>query len=410
MDWPRYMVEKRLSSGIIGYYWTPSATDYKAGFTMRAEPLGHDFADAKARANHLNTYLDAWRAGRGAVKDLDLQPGLGTLEWMIETYKRSRAWAKVSARARPDYELAFRIVCTLPRKSGGDVGSAPLGKFDAAAVDRIYEKLQIGPRGKRLRQANICIQRLARAWDVVRRLKPKYVPEQNPFRDVELTHSCAKRPAATREQAIALHKALIVAGEPHLAAAPLICFEWLQRPENVIAGHLAWTDYRGSERPDAVRIVHHKTGQQVWMRLSDDGGPFFPELMNYLDSLPRLGVAVVLMAPKHGNTRTAPPARPYKIRDARARVRKAARNAKLPDWLTLDACRHGGMTELADSGLTEEQEMSLSGHTTPDAKRRYVAKTENRRLAAARLRREWVVSQERNASETRNGHRNANSE
>lgn len=32
----------------------------------------------------------------------------------------------------------------------------------------------------------------------------------------------------------------------------------------------------------------------------------------------------------------------------------------------------GGMTELADSDLTEEQEMSLSGHSTPDAKRRYV--------------------------------------
>jgi len=41
-----------------------------------------------------------------------------------------------------------------------------------------------------------------------------------------------------------------------------------------------------------------------------------------------------------------------------------------------DACRHGGMTELADSDLTEEQEMSLSGHSTPDAKRRYVKRTE----------------------------------
>jgi len=40
--------------------------------------------------------------------------------------------------------------------------------------------------------------------------------------------------------------------------------------------------------------------------------------------------------------------------------------------LGANACRHGGMTELADSDLTEEQEMSLSGHSAPDAKRRYV--------------------------------------
>ena len=51
------------------------------------------------------------------------------------------------------------------------------------------------------------------------------------------------------------------------------------------------------------------------------------------------------------------------------------------------------MTELADSDLTEEQEMSLSGHSTPDAKRRYVKRTEAQRLTAARKRRAWVPEQ-----------------
>ncbi len=130
--------------------------------------------------------------------------------------------------------------------------------LDARAADKIYQRLREGPRGARLRQAALCIVVAARAWDVVARLYPKDVPLLNPFRGVELTHGKGKRPAATREDAYALHRALIAAGEPHLAVAPLVCFEWLQRPENVIAGHLTWLDYRPASKPNSARIEVHR--------------------------------------------------------------------------------------------------------------------------------------------------------
>lgn len=103
--------------------------------------------------------------------------------------------------------------------------------IDARAVDKIYRDLRDGQRGQRTRTANLCILRAARAWDVVQRLYPRDVPAENPFRGVELTYGNSERPAATREQAIALHKALVAAGELHLAVAPLVCLEWMQRPE-----------------------------------------------------------------------------------------------------------------------------------------------------------------------------------
>ena len=81
------------------------------------------------------------------------------------------------------------------------------------------------------------------------------------------------------------------------------------------------------------------------------------------------------------------------MRDARARVRAAARAAGLPDWLTLDACRRAGLNEIADAGL-RAQEMAMSGHTTPNAKRHYVNISEAQRLIAARKRRAWVAEQE----------------
>jgi hypothetical protein len=43
-------------------------------------------------------------------------------------------------------------------------------------------------------------------------------------------------------------------------------------------------------------------------------------------------------------------------------VRRIRKLAKLPPTFTLDACRHGGMTELEDAELTDGQGRALSAH------------------------------------------------
>lgn len=391
--WPRYMTEKRLRDGRTAYYWSPQKRDFAAGFKLHAEALGHDYGQAKARADDLNRHLDDWRRGRGGERSLDTQPGFGTLEWMVERYRRSAAWQRVSARSQPHYGYIMRLVLDMPRKSGRRVGEALLGQIDAAAVDRLYERMKTGPRGPRLRVATMSMMRLAHAWDVVARLHPRDVPRDNPFRGVALEHGSGTARPASRDEAFALHEALIAAGEPHLAVVPLVCFEWHQRPENVLAGCLTWTDYRPSHRPDAVRILHAKTGEELWHPLADEEGePLYPELTAYLDGLEKLGVPVVLMRPERrrrdGDGRLArPPSMLFTLREARSRVRKAARKAGLPDWLSLAACRHGGMTELGDAKATEAEVMASSGHRTPDAARLYVKRTETQRLSAAKKRR-----------------------
>ena len=390
VNWPRYMLAKRLTGGRTAYYWSPHKRDLKAGCTLRREALGLDYGNAIAKADLLNKHLDAWRQGRDAPRDLDLRPDFGSLKWLVERYKRSRAWDKVSARSRGDYERAFRLVLDYPTKTGSELGNLSANSISAKAVDKLYAGLLKGIRvERRVRQANLCIVRMARAWDVVQRLYPKIVPDQNPFRGVELDYGKGTTRPATREEAYALHSALVAAGEFHLAAVPLICFEWHQRPENVLAGHIVWTDYRPAERPDSVRILHHKTGELVLLPLSDSVGPLFPELTEYLDGLERLGVPMVLLKPKGKKPK---PARPFKLRDARARVREAATDAKLAADLTLAACRHGGLTELGNAEITEQGVMALSGHRTPDAARLYVKRTETQRVTAARKRRAWIES------------------
>ena len=108
-----------------------------------------------------------------------------------------------------------------------------------------------------------------------------------------------------------------------------------QRPENVLAGHLSWSNYRLSGRPNTVRIEHHKTGALVDLPLSDRDGPLFPELTAYLDGLERLGLPIVLMKPERPSGAKVAVPRPFLLRTARNRVRAAARVGELRDDLTL---------------------------------------------------------------------------
>jgi integrase len=383
------MIEKRLKDGRTAYYWSPPGRDLTAGFTLHREALGPDYGAAIDRAAQLNEHLDAWREGRGAVKSLEAGRLFGTVAWLFERYRRSPAFERVSERSRPEYCRALARIEDTPTKTGGTVAKLPVASITPAAVDKLYATLQIGPRGRRVRQANLSIDIARRAWDVVGRLHPSTVPAENPWRGVLRVTTKRSKPAATRAEVYALAYRLRDLGEAHLGAAALICFEWLQRPENVLDGKITWADYRPADRPGHVRVLHHKTREVVWMPLEDADGPLYPELEDYLADLPRRGLPIVLTAGKRS------PARPFSKVYAQRRVRHAREAAGLGSHVTLDACRHGGMTELGDADLTEQGVMTLSGHKTPQAARLYIKRTERQRISAARKRRQWVARTKR---------------
>jgi hypothetical protein len=63
------------------------------------------------------------------------------------------------------------------------------------------------------------------------------------------------------------------------------------------------------------------------------------------------------------------------------------------ELFTLDACRHGGMTELEEAELTDGQGRALSGHKTAQAYRGYAKETMQRALAATRKRHAHLLAQ-----------------
>lgn len=370
----------------------------KAGFPLERQALGTDYGQARIRCDGdpkddddlgLNGFLDSWRAGRGADKDLDLMPGYGTVDWWLERYYRTDAFKKrVSDRSKPDYKRALKRISNMApakRLPGIErVGQLPVRSLTPAAIDKIYVRLRGGDDGTKYRSANLAIDIAKKAWRVVQRRYPDLFHATNPFEGLERIHSTGEIAPATRTEAYALAAALKEIGHPHLGAVPLICFEWLQRPENVLAGLTTWGGYRPPARPNHVQIEHHKTGKMVWHPLEDGEGRFYPETEAYLADLDKIGTPIVLTPGTRGEIRT------YSYSYARRMVREARAKAGLPKHVTLTACRHGGMTELGDAELTEQGIMALSAHSTPDAARGYVKRTERQRLAAARKRRAWV--------------------
>jgi hypothetical protein len=390
---PRFVIHKTLGSGATAYYFTVPTIYRKQGCMILNQALGSDYAvacgvDGKGgRAAALNALFDEWRKIKRG-EPVESIARYGTVDWLFREYKASTRYReRVSKRTRPDYDRLMQLVIDLPTKHGDRVGQRLVKSITPPAADKIYEKVCAGPNGPRPRQGEKVVALCRAAWRVVHRLHPRCFEREvpNPWDGVTMhQRTKATKPAVSRDDVYRFAWGAIEAGRPEAGAAAVICFEFLQRPENVLAGYLAWPDYRGKEEPSAIKINHHKTGAVVWHPLEEatDAGvvKFYSDAEAVLNALPRRGVAMILKQRQDGTTE------PYTAMQMAKIVHKLRDRLGLPSTFTLDACRHGGMTELEQAELTDGQGRALSGHRTQRAYQGYAKRSLARALPATRKR------------------------
>lgn len=105
--------------------------------------------------------------------------------------------------------------------------------------------------------------------------------------------------------------------------------------------------------------------------------------------------------------------KPYSFSGMQKIVQRMRKEIGLPPIFTLDACRHGGMTELEEAQLTEGQGRALSAHRTRESYAGYAKRTEARMLSATRKRHAHLLANEAATSvqnEERNGVQNERQE
>jgi hypothetical protein len=379
----------------------------KRGCPVNNEALGTSYVVAcgedgnGGRAATLNAQIDEWvRQRKGLPISSTASLTIGTVDWLFREYKRTNAYLeKVAPRSRKNYEWAMNEFCNLPDKEGRRTGSKLIRSISPRAADKIYKKLLDGSKGERLRTAEKIIALARKAWRVVHRLFPDEfdVKIPNPWVGITLkTRVKQIKPAVTRDQVYTFAHGCIEAGEVEAAAIAVICFEWLQRPENVIAGHIKWADYRNSKAPTVIRIQHHKTKAIVLHPLEErltDGTviKFYEEAEAVLLHLKRRGTPMILRAVAEGKFK------PFSFSGMQKIVQRMRKELELPTFFTLDACRHGGLTELEEAELTDGQGRALSAHRTKESYEGYAKRNLPRALSATRKRHAHVLA---NASET----------
>jgi hypothetical protein len=404
---PRYVIAKSAANGPQAFYYNVPMRLRRRGCPIRNEALGTSYVVAcgedgnGGRAAVLNGLVDEWDANRkGLPVSSNATPKIGTVDWLFREYKQSKAYLeKVSPRSRINYEWAMRAFCDLPDKSGQRTGSKAIKSISPRAADKIYDKLVAGPKGERLRTAEKLTMLARKAWKVVHRLFPvefnNDVP--NPWVGVTMkTRIKGIKAAVTREQVYVFAHGCIEAGEIEVAAAAVICFEWLQRPENVIAGHIKWSDYRSPQAPNIIRVQHHKTGAIVLHPLEerlDDGTvvKFYEDAEAVLSHLHKRGTPMILREVDEDKFK------PFSFSGMQKIVQRMRKELGLPPSFTLDACRHGGMTELEEAELTDGQGRALSAHRTQQSYEGYAKRNLGRALSATRKRYAHVLA---NAPET----------
>jgi hypothetical protein len=224
-----------------------------------------------------------------------------------------------------------------------------------------------------------------RAWNVAARRHPGKVPA-NPFSAMGLKSSSRTTPTATYAELQAFRAKAIELGYRSLATAALIGWEWLQRKRDVFATFDV-SHYRPKDRPNAVRVLHSKTGEENWIPLFDDAGaPLYPELMAELDALKRDRIGGLMLRRDWGEH--APwPSTSGDLGRISQTVRKIIRAAGLRDELSFTSFRHGGFTESADADLTDAEIRAQGRHRSAHVLPRYAKRTMKQVAAGAKKRR-----------------------
>lgn len=403
---PRYCRRKALKDGRWAYFFEPPTWARRQGCRVTAEALGREHAAAVNRVqNVLLPAFDSWRSG-GLSDMVPACPVPGTFDWLVSLFKGHQKWKEIDHKTQRLYEQGLALFANHRLKDGSRAGSKQISDFTKAFVDATYAKLLLVDdkdadgnlvKRERRRFANAAMTACRRAWFVGQRAQETKVPAINPFSRMGLKSRMPGQPAretptATWDELVAFRAAARKLGYCAVGTAALLTWEWLQREEHVF-GAFEVSHYRPRERPNSVKIVHPKNGEEAWWPLFDQAGePLFPELMAELDVVKKEVVSGLVFRRDHGHRRSPTPlpwiTQRKDLRYLRSVVKKIVAAAGLRSELSFTSFRHGGFTEGADSDLTDAELRAAARHRSARQLPAYAKRTRKQLISASKKRRE----------------------
>ncbi|MBR0899953.1 hypothetical protein JQ616_33800 [Bradyrhizobium tropiciagri] len=395
-----------MKGGRWAYFFEPPTWAREQGCHVKAEALGEIYSAAVERAEYvLLPAFDSWRS-RGMTDMVPLGITPGSFDWLVGVFKTHQKWKEIDHKTQRLYEQGLSLFADYKLKDGTRTGSKQISQFTKGFADTIYAKLLVVEEKdadgniverERRRFANAAMAACRRAWFVGQRAQEKHVPAVNPFSRMGLKarspgKPVRETPTATWDELVAFREAAKKLGYFSVATAALVTWEWLQREEHVF-GAFEITHYRPRERPNSVKIVHPKNGEEAWWPLFDDRGEaLFPELMAELDAIKEVMVSGLVFRRDHAHRRSTTPL-PWiterkDLRYLRSVVKDIVTAAGIRAELSFTSFRHGGFTEGADSDLTDAELRAAGRHRSARQLPTYAKRTRKQLISGTRKRRE----------------------
>lgn len=333
-------------------------------------------------------------------------PVPGSFDWLVGIFQGHQKWKETDHKTQRLYKQGLALFANHLLKDGSRAGSKQISDFTKAFVDAIYARLLVVEaedrdgnivKRERRRFANAAMVACRRAWFVGQRAEETKVPAINPFSRMGLKtrapgQPVPETPTATWDELVAFRAAATKLGYNSVATAALLTWEWLQREEHLF-GAFEISHYRPTERPNSVKVVHPKNGEEAWWPLFDESGEaLFPELMAELDAIKQTSVSGLMFRRDHEHRRSPTPL-PWMterkdLRYLRKVVKKIVTAAGIRTELSFTSFRHGGFTEGADSDLTDAELRAAARHRSTRQLPTYAKRTRKQLISGSKKRRE----------------------
>lgn len=300
------------------FYWQPSASLRRAGFT--AKRLPDDRLEAYRQADALNDDVGKWRAGLAAA-----ETKRGTIGWLIKNYKESTRWGELSDRTRRDYK---RHLGPLDVKWG----TRSPASITPQVVALYRETLTPG------RQANMRLQVLSVLMSHARLIG---MVRTNPA----FNHRRFKLDKRSTFWESAQEEAFLAAADPTMRIAFMLGLWTGQREADLT--ELLWSQIDDKW----INVVQNKTGKAVAIAIG-------PTLSAELARAPRRGIVVI------ASRRSMR----YSESGFDHAFRKVTAAANLNGFTFLDL-RRTAVVRMAEAGATIPEIASITGHSIEETTR-----------------------------------------
>lgn len=306
-------------------------------------------SEANRHSNTIQVAYEEWK--RRERKQITIDES--TVEGLIAYYYTTSEFKDLAPNSKEHYRLVLKSACDACL----DSNSKPFGRLmhkyvTMSQADKLKQKITENVSEHRAVHSLKCLRRV---WYVG--MRHEKIHTINPFFKMGIKALERRQKRWSEEEINTFVRQADKMGYEGVGTMALLCWHFCQRPGDM--RQLQWDNFQGG----TLRFVQEKTGSPLSI-------PATPEIEQRLQSIQRSPhTDCIVFYSKTGKA--------YDRRLYNNHAKKVRKAAKLDDELKLADLRRTGATEMANSGCTDDEMRSVTGHKTRDVLGIYLVLGEN---------------------------------